>query len=123
MQNVARATLFIILVCAFALAGSAIGGEDRYVAIAYSPSTGAYEYGNGYATKAEAIARAEEECGEADAVTKWARNAWLALAVSNDGGYGSGWGTSAAKARELAVESCLEHNETGRVLLCISAYR
>ena len=123
MRAFARAILFTIVLCALCLIGSAVGESDRYAAVAFSPSTGAYGYANGYSRKDAAIARARQECGEPDAVAKWARNAWLALAVSGDGGYGSGWGTTAAKAREMAVESCLEHNDEAKVVVCISAYR
>jgi serine/threonine-protein kinase len=123
MKILVRAILCLVLASALWLVGSAVAGSDRYAAVAFSPSTGAYGYGNGYATKAEAIQRARRECGESDAVTKWARNAWLALAVSGDGGYGSGWGTTAGKAREMAVESCLQHNAEAKVVVCISAYR
>ena len=124
MHILTRAVALLFVVCAFTVSSSAVAGpNDRFAAIAYSPSTGAYGYGNGYSSKAEAIARAKAECGEPDAVVKWARNAWLALALSSDGGYGSGWGTTAAKARELAVESCLENNDDAKVAVCISAYR
>ena len=124
MTSISRALLFVIVGCALFLGGSAQAGpNDRYAAVAYSPSTGSYGYGNGYTTKSAAIARARRECGEPDAVAKWARNAWVALAVSRNGGYGSGWATTAAKARQLAVKSCLQHNADAKVLVCVSAYR
>ena len=123
MRPFARVILFAIALCALSIIGPAVGQSDRYAAVAFSPSTGAYGYANGYSTKNAAIARARQECGEPDAVAKWAKNAWLALAVSGDGGYGSGWGTTAGKAREMAVESCLEHNADAKVIVCIPAYR
>ena len=124
MISLARIVLAVtVLTILLALGGSATAAPTRYAAVAYSPSTGAYGYANGYDTKEGAIARAKAECGESDAVAKWARNAWLALAISADGGYGSGWATTAAKARQMAIESCLEHNDDAKVVVCVNAYR
>ena len=55
-------------------------------------------------------------------VTKWCRNAWIALAVSKARGYGWSWATTAGKARAEAIEKCLEQNEDAKVVLCVSAY-
>ena len=124
MISVARAFLAVAVVTILlGLGGSATAGPNRYAAAAFSPSTGAYGHANGYDTKEGAIARAKAECGEYDAVAKWSRNAWLALAVSSDGGYGSGWGSTAGKARQMAVQSCLEHNDDAKVVVCVNAYR
>jgi hypothetical protein len=100
---------------------------DRYAAVAFSPSTGQYGYGNGFATKGGAIERARQECGARDAVVKWTRNAWIALAVSSPtrSGYGYGWtwADTAGRARAAARDNCLEHNDDARVVVCVSAYR
>jgi hypothetical protein len=96
-----------------------------YAAIAFSPSTGRWGYGNGYATQAEATARAIRECGQSDAKTNWCRNAWIALALSNEspGGWGSAWGVTAEAARSAATRECLARNPDAHVVVCVSAYR
>lgn len=50
-------------------------GPNKFAAVAYSPSTGRYDYGNGYDSQAAAIHRARNECGQGDARVKWCRNA------------------------------------------------
>jgi serine/threonine-protein kinase len=100
-------------------------GDDTFAAIAYSPSTGLYGFGNGYSTKDEALEKALQECGGKDALTKWCRNAWIALAVSKQtpGGYGWAWGETAGEARRAAEENCREHNPDAQLMLCISSER
>ncbi len=123
MKTFVRAILLLLIAFAFASSNSADAGPTRYAAIAFSPETGAYGYGNGFASKAGAIQRAQIECGGPDMVTKWCKNAWIALAVSDDGGYGWAWAKTAAAARAAAVENCLEQNDTARVVICVSSHR
>ncbi len=100
------------------------GPNDRFAAIAYSPSTGKSGWGSNYGTKAEAIARAVSECGQNDAKTNWCRNAWIALAVSDKspGGWGSAWAATEAAARHAARRECLKRNPDARIISCVSAY-
>lgn len=125
MRHIIRGILLAVIACILSTAVSVEAGPTRYAAIAYSPSTGLYGYGNGFSTKADAIERALQECGGRDARTNWCRNAWIALAISDSspGGYGWAWATSAAGARRAARAKCLEENDDARVVLCVSAYR
>ena len=124
MKNLSRGILLVLfaLVLAIAPALQADPG-DRLAAIAYSPKTGRYGWGVNYPNKAEAIARARRECGRKDARTNWCKNAWIALAVSdqNPGGWGSAWGTTAEEAKEAARKECLARNADARIVACVSA--
>jgi serine/threonine-protein kinase len=97
--------------------------DDLYAAIAYSPKTGKWGYGCNYKTKAEAIARAKSECGAKDARTNWCKNAWIALAISDDskGGWGSAWGETREEAQAAARKECLARNPDARVIATVSA--
>ena len=123
MKNLIRGVLLILF--ALAVVAPALQAEDnRYAAIAYSPSTNHWGWGTNYPTKDEAIARAVRECGRDDAQTNWCRNAWIALAISDKspGGWGSAWGDTAAAARKAAKKECLARNPDARVVACVSAY-
>ena len=118
-----RILLFLFaLVLGFVPALHAEDG-DKYAAIAYSPKTGKWGYGCNYDTKAEAIARAVEECGHKDAKTNWCKNAWISLAISDDskGGWGSAWGETREEAQRAARKECLARNPDARVLVTVSA--
>lgn len=127
MKNLARrlALPALILLSVFSITVPVEGGANKFAAIAYSPSTGQYGYGNGYDSQATAMRRARNECGQSDARVEWCRNAWVALAISNRsaGGYGIAWATSANGARSAARKECLQHNPDARVVVCVSAYR
>ena len=124
MKNFARAVLviFFALVLALVPALQAAPG-DVYAAVAYSPSTNRYGYGANYPTKAAAIARAKRECGKGATATNWCKNAWIALAVSDQsrGGWGSGWGNTPDEARASARRQCLARNPDARIVVCVSA--
>jgi hypothetical protein len=124
MKNLTRGILFLIIALALGL-GSSLQAADSYAAVAFSPSTLRWGYGNGYPNKAQAISRARSESGSANAKASWAKNAWIALAVSDRsrGGYGMGWATTASGARSRAVAQCRKFNPDARVVVCVSAYR
>jgi len=100
MKNLTRVILFTVVALALGLT-SAVSAADRYAAVAFSPSTSRWGYGNGYFTRAEATACAVVECGQSDAVTSWCKNAWIALAISDrsPGGYTDGHGHPRPPAR------------------------
>ena len=124
MKNLTRGILFAVVALALVIA-PALQAGDVYAAIAYSPDSNRWGYGQGYATKSQAIARALRECGRRNARTNWCKNAWIALAVSNDspGGWGSAWGETAAAARSAAIAECLARNPDAHVVVCVSASR
>jgi hypothetical protein len=123
MRNLTRGILLIVFAFALGLAPVLQAAGDRYAAIAYSPKTGRWGYGANYATKSEAIARARRECGRKDARTNWCKNAWIALAISDQapGGWGSAWGETEAEARQAALRECLARNPDARVIVCVNA--
>ncbi len=123
-----RRFLFLLTIAACLLGTSGLveaAGQNYYAAFAYSPRTGRYGYANGYTSVEEALYRARRECGSRDAVTKWARNAWLALAISdeNPGGWGSSWATTADAARRAAKRNCRARNGDGRIVVLVHARR
>src|SRR4051812_19856731 len=125
MKRRLQAIALLLLLIACTLPELLRAGEDTYAAIAFSPSTGLYGFGKGFATKDEAVEHALQECGGKDALTKWCRNAWIALAVSKEtpGGYGWAWGETASAARSAAEENCRERNPDAQLMLCISSER
>jgi hypothetical protein len=125
MKNLTRGILFIIIALALGLGPALQAAGDTFAAIAYSPKTGRYGYGNGYPTKSQAIARAKRECGSGNARTNWCKNAWIALAISDGsrGGWGSAWGATADLARDSARAECLARNPDARVVVCVSSNR
>jgi hypothetical protein len=125
MKNLTRGILLIVFAFALGLAPALQAASDRYAAVAFSPITGRYGYGNGYATKGEAISRALRECGRSDAATAWCRNEWIALAVSNQstGGYGVAWAPTPAGARREALAQCRARNPDAHIVFCVSAFR
>ena len=102
------ASLLGVLVLFLGMTAPVGAGENTYAAVAFSPSTGRYGFGNGCRTEYQAVEKARQECGASDAITKWCRNSWIALAVSKEtpGGYGWAWGATAAAAESAAKRNC-----------------
>lgn len=125
MKNPSRLIALLLLASALWTSPSLEAAPDSYAAIAFSPATGRWGYGNGYASRAQATNRALQECGNRDAKTMWTKNAWVALAVSdtNRGGYGWAWAATASQARAAARRECLKYNEDARGVVCVSSYR
>ena len=125
MKNLGRGILLIVITLVFAIGPALHAAGDSYAALAYSPSTGRWGYGNGYPTRAQATTRALAECGQSDAVTKWCKNAWIALALSDKspGGYGWAWATTASAARSRALRECRARNPDAHIVTCVSAFR
>jgi Domain of unknown function (DUF4189) len=122
MKNLTRVILLTVVALALGLT-SAVSAADRYAAVAFSPSTNRWGYGNGYFTRAEATARAVVECGQSDAVTSWCKNAWIALAISDRSPGGYGWASTASGARRRALAECRVRNADAHIVACVSAYR
>jgi serine/threonine-protein kinase len=82
---------------------------QNYGAIAYSPSTGADGWAFDYPTRGVAESMALQDCRKyADdcTVPLWFRDACGALAVGDNNGYGTGWGTSRSIAESYALQTC-----------------
>src|SRR2546423_14752035 len=124
MKNLSRSILVVLLAVVLGIGPSLQAqSSELYAAVAYSPKTGRWGYGCNYTTKAEAIARAKSECGAKDARTNWCKNAWIALAISDDskGGWGSAWGETREAAQAAARKECLARNPDARVIATVSA--
>ncbi len=81
--------------------------DDTYAAIAYSEKTGHYGYGYNFDTCAAAEEQALSECKGDDAkIVVWARNAWCALAISDNGPYGWAYGDSEETVKDTALQKC-----------------
>lgn len=107
-----------VLVLAFTVAGPTTALADSYGAIAYSPTTRADGWSHSFSTRADAERRALRECsGRARdcRVAIWFKNACGALAVGQNGGWGSGWGNDRRRAELEAIGVCNQHGAGCRV--------
>ena len=91
---------------AIASASPAHADVDKFVAIAYSPATGSWGWGNNYDSYDGATTRALQECqsyGGSDCqVAAWAKEGCAALAVDDNRWYGW-YGPNRVVAESLAV--------------------
>ncbi len=103
-------------------APAAVG--DRYAVVAYSPATGRYGYGYGYASRGAAEVAALNRCGTTDArVVAWTRNGYIAVARGTGRSIGWAHASDPATARRLALAACLRYSDTSRIVVCVSARR
>jgi len=77
-----------------------------------------YNYGSQEEAEEEAIKQCEAD--DAKAVT-WARNAWCALALGDEGAYGHGWADTASAARAKAMKQCRKYGEHPHIVVCVSS--
>ncbi|MEE4355618.1 MAG: DUF4189 domain-containing protein [Desulfococcaceae bacterium] len=108
-----RRTGFAVAVFSFILTLAGYQGAlaaDRYAAIAYSPSTGAYGSSYDYPSRAAAEQKAFQTCARSGArdcrIAVWVRNGCAALAVGSGGGYGAGTGSNKGAAQNQAIGIC-----------------
>jgi serine/threonine-protein kinase len=95
-----------------------------YVAIAFSPSTGAYGYAYNYWSRYSAEREALRRCPHADAkIVGWVQAGWLALAIGDDNAYGVGWeygnGSTNNDAKRRALKECASRTTGAHLVLCI----
>lgn len=111
-----RAHSFLaVLAVIFTTLAPALAVADSYGAIAYSPSTRADGWSNSFSTRADAERRALRECSARARdcrVAIWFKNACGALAVGQNGGWGSGWASDRRRAELEAIGVCNQY--TGR---------
>jgi hypothetical protein len=115
-----------VLVFGLALFGlcwfaSLAAAQDYYGAIAYSEADNAWGYSRNYSNREEAEQRALDECaarGSGCRVLVWFVNACGALAVANNGAYGSGWGSSLNRAYYEARKVCEKHGGSDCDIKC-----
>jgi serine/threonine-protein kinase len=92
---------------------------DRFGAIAYSPTTGAWGSSYDHPTRVDAERAAYNDCrkrAEDCQIPLHFKNACGALAVGGDGGWGTGWGTDRSIAESWAIKICGKHARDCAVL-------
>ena len=116
MANMKR--MLVAMVGALLMAVSAVA-TAQYGSIAFSPNTGAgYGWGFswGYGSRQDAKYRSVRECrdkgGENCREIGWFQNNCGALAVSPEGGYGTGYGNSKGAAESKALSACRSAGNT-----------
>ncbi len=102
---------------------------ELYGAIAYSADTQKIGVSSDNPTQAEAESVALQNC-KAESnnapdckVVMWVRNACAALAVGQDGGWGTDWGNDRAAAERKALAFCGKYSQTCQVVRRVCAGR
>jgi hypothetical protein len=96
----------VLAALSFCAASSAFA-YGGFASIAYSPSTGAYGSDHGAASVAAAEDAAQSYCGGNCSVFTYVENGWVALAVGNNGAYGTGGiHDSEYDAEQSALSNC-----------------
>jgi Domain of unknown function (DUF4189) len=97
--------------------------RDNYGAIAYSPSTGRVGSSWNYRTLGDAQRAAVTACKAPDGQpVTWARNGfYCALAVGADGSLGTGYGSTPARAKAIALRDCRKYTADCKIVTCIYA--
>jgi hypothetical protein len=101
--------------------------RDTFAAIAFSPATGRYGYGDEHHSRESAEEEARLKCQAEDArIVTWVHNGFCALAVDTDGAWGVGWSdgenANAAAAKDKARSDALKHGAKVRVLICVCSF-
>ncbi|MCA9012552.1 MAG: DUF4189 domain-containing protein [Planctomycetaceae bacterium] len=93
--------------------------DNAFAAIAYSPKTGKYGYSYEYDTRSAACQEARRHCQEQDVqIVASVANGYCALAVGTDG-HGTGFGSTPAQARSMALRECSKRTTYGKVVVCV----
>ncbi|MCA9245991.1 MAG: DUF4189 domain-containing protein [Planctomycetales bacterium] len=100
------------------------GDDTTFAAIAYSEDTGKIGYATECASRNIAETLAKRRCGAEDAKpVGWVNNGFCALAIGDEGAWGTGYsfgdGASNKAAKQRALEKCAEHGDHPRVVLCV----
>lgn len=128
-RRFAVAMALSVLVAVVALSPVRAQQGDLYGAIAYSPQTRMIGVSSDNSTQAEAEGVALQNCkvesnNAADCkVVMWVRNACAALAVGQDGGWGTDWGNDRATAERKALAFCGKYSQTCQVVRRVCAGR
>ncbi len=94
---------------AVTLVAAEAAARNYYGAISYSQRTRSHGYSYDYGSRASAEQSAYNKCsqyGGGCKIAVWFRNACGALAVGQDGGWGSGWNANRPGAEAAALNSC-----------------
>lgn len=92
--------------------------QQRYGAIAYSPSTERYGWSWRCRDRPTAEQTALASCPVPDAqLLVWGEATCLALAIGDRGTFGFGWGNDSQVASRFALAECHKHSSTARLVL------
>jgi hypothetical protein len=95
-----------------------------YAAIAYSQSTGRYDYSYGWLAESNArrAARANAKADDARVILV-VGNGYAALALGDDvSAYGYGFGPTAAEARRHALAECQKRTANCYIAVCVHSW-
>lgn len=96
--------------------------EDRYAAIAYSPSMRRWGTSWNHTDLNDAKFAALRQCPYGDArIVHWARNAYAALAIGRGTGWGAAWSSDPDEARRLALENARRYTTGCYVAVIVKA--
>ena len=125
IQKVRRFALLVACTAAVAFlltAPAAARADDAYAAIAYSPKTGAYGYGDKFDSRKAAEQKALAECKADDAqIIVWCVNNWCALAVGDNNAYGYGYNKDGDAACKTTLAECSKHGANSHIVICVSS--
>jgi serine/threonine-protein kinase len=104
-MNLKQYAIALVALAALFTTVNAAHAAEYFGAIAYSPSTGHYGFSYGKDCVANADIVALQNCIGADRrVVVWVANGSAALAVNNNGGFGTAWSTNCqAEADQAAL--------------------
>ncbi len=119
MQQIRWSAILVVAAMGFTCPARA---QDRFGAIAFSPSTGAFGFSNDHPSQSDAEAGALAECRKRAGgcqSSSWFRNACGALAVGEYGGWGTDWGNERAAAEANALNMCRRYTNNCSVLRAV----
>lgn len=124
LRKLTVATSIAVLSVAAPLAASA---ADLYGAIAYSQNSRAHGWAKDFQSQSAAENAAMNECNKQAndcRIGVWFRNACGAVAVGDDGGWGSDWGANMNAAENKAMHVCDGYSYNCKVAVsqCVTGY-
>jgi len=106
------------------VASSPTSAQSLYGSTAFSQDSGggyawgmAWSYGSLSEARNGAISECRRHGGTNCFEVVWFRDACGALAIGDNNGYGSGWGTSSSLAEQYALNSCRSYNRNCRIAI------
>ena len=103
----------LVLIAVIASAAMPAAAQERWGSIVFSQESGggyawgmAWSYGSHSSATSEAVNECRRRGGSNCFEIGWFHDACGALAIGDNNGYGSGWGTSTGIAESYAIQSC-----------------
>ena len=122
MKRPTNRLVFLLLAGVLALVSVPASAQNRYGSIVFSQESGggyaagmAWSFDSRSAARDRAIGECRGRGGRNCSEIVWFRDACGALAIGDNNGYGSGWGTSTSIAENYAMSSCRSANRNCRI--------